>query len=129
MSTAIIKSPQPDPPHSVFLERTVHACHLAKEAASAAAEGIATSSKPLLNSVRPREKELDDLDLEIDAGVTRDHPGKPSRSARTVGLYEIHDWAGTNWRLAAQFCKQCVSCRAAHRATGHARPDPDGYRP
>src|SRR5205807_1103385 len=70
MSTAIIKSPQPDPPHSVFLERTVHACHLAKEAASAAAEGIATSSKPLLNSVRPREKELDDLDLEIDAGVT-----------------------------------------------------------
>src|SRR5207302_4023318 len=39
-------------------------------AASAAAEGIATSSKPLLNSVRPREKELDDLDLEIDAGVT-----------------------------------------------------------
>ena len=70
MSTAIIKSPQPDPPHSVFLERTVHACHLAKEAASAVAEGIATSSKPLLNSIRPREKELDDLDLEIDAGVT-----------------------------------------------------------
>src|SRR5437660_11521484 len=69
MSTAIIKSPQPDPPHSVFLERTVHACHLAKEAASAAAEGIASSSKPLLNSIRPREKELDDLDVEIDAGV------------------------------------------------------------
>jgi phosphate transport system protein len=43
---------------------------MAKEAAAAAAEGIATGSSALLNSVRQRERELDTLDLEIDNGVT-----------------------------------------------------------
>jgi phosphate transport system protein len=43
---------------------------MAKEAAGAAAEGIATGSSTLLNSVRQRERELDTLDLEIDNGVT-----------------------------------------------------------
>ena len=36
-----------------------------------AAEGIATASCPLLNTLRDREKELDRLDMEIDAGVTQ----------------------------------------------------------
>ena len=35
-----------------------------------AAEGIATASSPLLNTLREREKELDRLDMEIDDGVT-----------------------------------------------------------
>jgi len=70
MSTVIVKSQQPEPRHSAFLEGTVRACHLAKEAAAAAGEGIATSSKPRLNSIRLREKELDDLDMEIDSGVS-----------------------------------------------------------
>jgi phosphate transport system protein len=43
---------------------------LAKEAAAAAAEGIATGSHALLHSVRQRERELDTLDIEIDSGVT-----------------------------------------------------------
>jgi phosphate transport system protein len=43
---------------------------VAKEAAGAAAEGIATGSTALLNSLRQREKELDQLDMEIDDGVT-----------------------------------------------------------
>ena len=43
---------------------------MAKEAAGAAAEGIATGSSVLLNSLRQRERELDTLDLEIDNGVT-----------------------------------------------------------
>jgi len=43
---------------------------MAKEAAAAAAEGIASGSSTLLNSVRQRERELDTLDLEIDNGVT-----------------------------------------------------------
>src|SRR5207249_2853912 len=34
------------------------------------AEGIATGSSPLLNTLRDRERELDNLDMEIDAGVT-----------------------------------------------------------
>jgi phosphate transport system protein len=48
----------------------VEACHMAKEAATAAAEGIATGSNALLNSVRQRERDLDTLDMEIDCGVT-----------------------------------------------------------
>src|SRR5205814_9480110 len=38
--------------------------------AATAAEGIATGSAALLQSLRKREKELDTLDHDIDAGVT-----------------------------------------------------------
>lgn len=69
MSTAA-NIPAPELPHVRLVARTVHACHIAKEAAGAAAEGIATGSAPRLNSIRAREKELDRLDMEIDAGVT-----------------------------------------------------------
>lgn len=66
MSTAA----NPEPAHHYLVRRTVEACQMAKEAAAAAAEGIATGSSALLNSVRRRERELDSLDLEIDNGVT-----------------------------------------------------------
>ncbi len=69
MSTAV-KSPNPEPAHHHIVRRTVEACHMAKEAAGAAAEGIATGSNVLLNSLRQRERDLDVLDLEIDNGVT-----------------------------------------------------------
>jgi phosphate transport system protein len=69
MSTAA-KSPNSEPAHQYLVRRTVEACHLAKEAAGAAAEGIATGSAPLLNSLRQRERDLDAIDMEIDAGVT-----------------------------------------------------------
>jgi phosphate transport system protein len=69
MSTAV-KSPDPEPAHQYIVRRTVEACHMAKEAAGAAAEGIATGSTVLLNSLRQRERDLDTLDREIDSGVT-----------------------------------------------------------
>lgn len=69
MSTAA-KSPSPEPAHHYIVRRTVEACHMAKEAAGAAAEGIATGSATLLNSLKQRERELDTLDMEIDSGVT-----------------------------------------------------------
>ena len=69
MSTAI-KSPNPEPAHHYIVRRTVEACQMAKDAAAAAAEGIATGSAALLNSLRQRERELDTLDTEIDNGVT-----------------------------------------------------------
>jgi len=56
--------------YSHLVQRTAKACQLAKEAAGTAAEGIATGSVPLLNSLREREKELDKLDMEIDEEVT-----------------------------------------------------------
>jgi phosphate transport system protein len=69
MSTAIQNS-EPEPAHHYIVRRTVEACNLAKEAAAAAAEGIATGSNTLLSSLRQRERELDTLDMEIDGGVT-----------------------------------------------------------
>jgi len=70
MSTATVKGPGPDSSHASLVKRTIEACRVAKEAAGTAAEGIATGSSPLLNTLREREKELDTLDMEIDAGVT-----------------------------------------------------------
>jgi hypothetical protein len=57
MSTAIQNS-EPEPAHHYIVRRTVEACQLAKEAAAAAAEGIATGSNTLLNSLRQRERDL-----------------------------------------------------------------------
>ncbi len=55
---------------SHLLELTLDAFRVAHRAASAAAEGIATSSKALLAEVRDRERELDSLDRDIDDLVT-----------------------------------------------------------
>jgi len=70
MSSAVPITSAPEPAHHYIVRRTVEACRLAKEAAGAAAEGIATGSTALLNSLRQRERELDTLDMEIDGGVT-----------------------------------------------------------
>ncbi|MBS1850369.1 MAG: hypothetical protein JST79_05620 [Acidobacteria bacterium] len=70
MSTATINTPKFEPVHSRLVQRTIAACQLARDAASTAAEGIATGSVPLLLSLRQREKELDAIDMEIDTGVT-----------------------------------------------------------
>src|SRR5437660_2323622 len=71
VSTPTLKGSTSDCPHSHLFVRTIQACQLAKDAAGAAAEGIATGSRALLSSLLQREKELDELDMEIDAGVTQ----------------------------------------------------------
>jgi phosphate transport system protein len=68
--SSVLKSPAPEPAYTHLVRLTVQACQVAKDAAAAAAEGIATGSSLLLNSLRQREKELDNLDMEIDDGVT-----------------------------------------------------------
>jgi len=70
MGSASFENPATEPAHKHLVRRTVEACRLAKEAAGAAAEGIATGSTILLNSLRQRERELDAIDREIDDGVT-----------------------------------------------------------
>jgi phosphate transport system protein len=70
MSTARVEGFAPEPAHQHIVRRTVEACRLAKEAAGAAAEGIAAGSVSLLNSLRQRERELDTFDMEIDTAVT-----------------------------------------------------------
>jgi phosphate transport system protein len=69
MSTAA-NIPVPEPAYSHLVKRTISACSVAQNAAAAAAEGIATGSLPLLRTIHEREKELDQLDQEIDDGVT-----------------------------------------------------------
>jgi len=99
MSTASMKSPDPQPAHQYIVRRTVEACDMAKEAAGAAAEGIATGSSALLNSLRQRERELDTLDMEIDTGVTTAIIGVGPAEAREllacmkfmIGLERIGD--------------------------------------
>jgi len=71
MSTARAEGLSPEPTHHHIVRRTIEACRLAKEAAGAAAEGIATGSAPLLNSLRQRERELDQFDMELDDAVTQ----------------------------------------------------------
>ena len=70
MSTARAESLAPEAPHHRIVRRTIEACRLAKDAAAAAAEGIATGSATLLNSLHQRERDLDALDMEIDTAVT-----------------------------------------------------------
>jgi phosphate transport system protein len=99
MSTATIKSPAPEPAHAYLVRRTIEACQVATEAAAAAAEGIATGSSTLLNSLREREKQLDTIDMEIDAGVTEAITGVTAPEAREllacmkvmIGLERIGD--------------------------------------
>ena len=70
MSTASLKVHAAEPAWTRMIRRTVEACELAREAASIAAEGIATGSMSRLNNIRQCEKELDAIDAEIDSGVT-----------------------------------------------------------
>jgi len=57
-------------PQSHLLELTLDAFRVAHRASSAAAEGIATSSKALFAEVREHERALDSLDRDIDDLVT-----------------------------------------------------------
>ena len=96
MSTAAMNRPEP---HSDLVNRTLHACHVARKGASAAAEGIATGATLSLNSIRSLEKELDELDQQIDAGVTAAITQANGADARellacmkmTIGLERIGD--------------------------------------
>jgi len=117
MSTAA-KTPDPEPAHQYIVRRTVEACHLTQEAAGAAAEGIATGSSTLLNSLRQRERELDTLDREIDSGVTSTITEVGPESAREllacmkfmIGLERIGD-------LLLSFANSALS------VSGHIDPE------
>ena len=117
MSTATA-NPMSEPAREYLVRRTVEACHVAKEAAGAAAEGIATGSSVLLNSLRIREKELDSLDMEIDSGVTVAIAGAEAAQAREllacmklmIGLERIGD-------LLLSFANSALAC------VGRIEPD------
>ena len=99
MSTASMKSPEPDSSYAHLVQRTIEACQVATDAAAAAAEGIATGSSGPLNTIREKEKELDTLDREIDEGVTLAISGVSAPEAREllacmkfmIGLERIGD--------------------------------------
>jgi phosphate transport system protein len=69
---------------SHLLELTLDAFRVARRAAAAAAEGIATSSKVFFAEVRDRERELDSLDRDIDDLVTTTITQVPADEARVL---------------------------------------------
>ncbi len=70
MSTAQRK-PDPDTRYAQILESTLHACAVAQAAAAAAAGGFGGGSpETCWQTVRESEKELDQLDRELDQGIT-----------------------------------------------------------
>ena len=99
MSTVTVKTPAPEPSCHDLVRRTVEACELAREAASIAAEGIATGSGSRLDAIRQCEKELDAIDLEVDSGVTTTITRVPEAETRQllacmklmIGLERIGD--------------------------------------
>ncbi len=62
--------PSPDAICAELRQQTLQACRVARIAAGIVAEGIATGVASVLDGVREREKELDNLDQVIDQGVT-----------------------------------------------------------
>jgi phosphate transport system protein len=62
--------PSPESACAQLKEQTLQACRIARTAAGIVAEGIATGVASVLEGVREREKELDNLDRTIDQGVT-----------------------------------------------------------
>lgn len=67
-----------------ILELTLEALRVAHNAASAAAEGIATGSQSVLRTLRDREKELDSLDRDVDDLVTATITGVEEPQAREL---------------------------------------------
>jgi phosphate transport system protein len=70
MSSVEIVPPSPEATCAELHEQTLQACRVARSAAGIVAEGIATGVSSVLDGVRQKEKELDDLDRIIDQGVT-----------------------------------------------------------
>ena len=66
--------PDPDLICAQLQEQTLQACKVARAAAGIVAEGIATGVASVLDGVRDREKELDNLDRAIDQWVSRSSP-------------------------------------------------------
>ena len=61
---------QETPEYSRMLDLTLRGCEVARAAAVAVADGMASGSTEPFNSVGQREEELDTLDREINEGVT-----------------------------------------------------------
>jgi phosphate transport system protein len=99
MCAASVKTPSPEPSYTALVQRTLEACHLAREAAAIAAEGIATGSMSRMSDIRECEKQLDAIDLEVDSGVTATITRVPEAETRQllacmklmIGLERIGD--------------------------------------
>lgn len=70
MAATSVRNLETAPCRAHLVSRTIDACEVAEEAAGIAAEGIATGSSALLGTIRERERILDQMDMEVDAGVT-----------------------------------------------------------
>jgi len=97
-----------------LLELTFEAFRVAHQASCSAAEGIATSSLPILRSIREREKELDTLDRDIDDLVTTTITKVPEAKARELLACMKIATSLEHRRSAAEFCHSRGSQRRPH---------------
>ncbi len=99
MSSVSAKMIPAEMSYAELVRRTVEACEIAHQAAAIAAEGIATGSISRLNAIRQCEKELDAIDVQVDAGVTAAISRVPEAETRQllacmklmIGLERIGD--------------------------------------
>jgi len=81
---SVPKQDHREPASTHILELTRDALRVARAAASATAEGIATGSQAVLRTLRDREKELDALDRDVDDLVTATITGVEESQAREL---------------------------------------------
>lgn len=83
MSTASIRNLDPTPTDDI-VQRTLRAVGIAKSCAAAAAEGIASGSREMLERIRGYEDELDIADRELNEAVTATISQVPEKQAREL---------------------------------------------
>src|ERR1700686_3784192 len=124
MSTASVKTPLPEPSHSVLVKRTVEEWELARRGAGIAGGGNATRAVSRLNDIRQCEKELDAIDLEVDSGVTSTITRVPEAETRQllacmkvmIGLERIGDLL-LSFATSAQAAKDRLDSQDARDLT------------
>jgi phosphate transport system protein len=75
---------QPKPTPQLMRDLTLHGCEVARLAAVAVAQSIASGAVEPLDIVRSYEEELDSLDRQVNEGVTAAIPGAPEADAREL---------------------------------------------
>ena len=127
MAATSIKNPEPVLSYAHLVTSTTEACEIAKGAAGLAAEGIATGSVPLLTAIRERERTLDKMDVEVDAGVTAAITKVSDTEAREllacmkimIGLERIGDLL-LSFASSAQAAGDRIDSRDRHDLTNMA---------
>lgn len=82
--TPLAANDQPKPTAGQMRELTLRGCEIARLAAAAAVQGIASGDPGALDAVRRYEEDLDSIDRQVNEGVTAAIPGASESDAREL---------------------------------------------